>query len=255
VVSQMGGVPLGSSLAFLNWEAGNPTLNKENPMSRLLWQPTQDGFRGGANGQVDAPSHGEVSDQHPFPTQLYVFNDDVNEFIPVDATQGMPVAMVGAVAVQSKTVFCPLIPVAVPGIVSANALDALDAVGEVFSIRVPRSGIIHGARWFDLSDNNSAINVHVFNSLFIMAASDAAWSPSDSDIPRIVKTLVFSTNVDQINSRVHELDNLAVGYSAPEGVLYCGAATPGGSTPTYTAPAFPQFQLTILSDDPFFMEG
>jgi hypothetical protein len=172
---------------------------------------------------------------------------------PVTNQNPFPVNIHNDVAVATRTVFCPLDPITVPG-VGASAQGALDAVGVPFIIAVPRGGVIHGARWYDLADQASDIWVHIFKREFSMAADNAAWSPSDTDIVNEITVLKFTDDTDEINSRVFFLENQGIAYSAPEGKLYFGVSTPAASTPTYALGSSPRLQLTILSDDPSFQE-
>jgi len=155
--------------------------------------------------------------------------------------------------VKGKTVHCPEEAVIVPGIASADALDALDVVGGIFVIEVPRSGYVMGARLYDPSDQGSALRLHVFKRRFAIAASDAAWSPSDDDLYNELFVLNFTAYEDEINGQLSEIE-LTKGYSAREEKFYCALSTPAGSTPTYTSPAWPRVQLIIASDDPDWVE-
>lgn len=224
-------------------------------MSKTYWKPTSDGWREGDNGTQDQPADSEVTEQHPLPTQLVWKDDTDRDFAGTEPGHPLPVRVYGGVTTGRKTVHCPRVPQPVPGIASADALDALDTVGSLFSIRVPKSGVIQGARLYDPGDQGSALNVHIFTREVTLTASDAAWSLSDEDSLYEIATLAFSTFVDNINNQYSRLENQQIAYSAPNGVLYIGVATPAASTPTYTVAAWPRVQLVIYSDDPDFEEG
>ena len=224
-------------------------------MSKIFWKPTSDGWREGDNGTQDSPAVSEVTEQHPLPTQAVWKEDHETEFGPTDSNHPLPVRLYGGVVIGEKTVHCPGVPQPVPGIASADALDALDTVGSLFTIRVPKSGKIQGARLYDPGDQGSALNVHLFTRSVVLTASDAAWSLVDGDSLFEIATLACSTFVDNINNQYSQLRDQAISYSAPEGLLYVGLATPAASTPTYTVPAWPHLQLVIISDDPDFVEG
>lgn len=115
--------------------------------------------------------------------------------------------------IQGKTVHCPLAPVMVPGIATADLLDALDVVGTVFTIKAPKSGYILGARLYDLSDQNSALRLHLFRHVVVPAASDAAWSPSDHEILGKLDEINFESSYDDINSRVFIVKDTVIPYS------------------------------------------
>ena len=150
----------------------------------------------------------------------------------------------------SRVVSCPESPIMIPGITAADALDAGDCMGTIFKIQVPYSGIIYSATLWDLDDENSQINVHIFKQNITQIANDAAWSPSDSDILNLVTTLVFVPTVDHINSRVAQIKNIGMAYTAPEGIFYCQAETE--ATPTIASNQSPRVQLQIIPDNPYW---
>lgn len=225
-------------------------------MSKIYWRPTSDGFRiEGDNGTQSDPADSVVTEQHPLPIQHVWKEDGDSEFAPVDSLRPLPVRHYGGVTIGRKTVHCPGVPKPVPGIGSAVGFAALDTVGVLFTIRVPKSGMIWGARLYDPSDNGSNINVHLFTRTVTLAADNAPWTLSDADSLAEIATLLFTTWVDNINNQYSQLQTQEIAYSAPEGLLYVGLATPAASTPTYTVPAWPHLQLVIHSDDPDFAEG
>src|SRR3990167_1374365 len=177
--------------------------------------------------------------------------------------KGLRIAQIhDTLRIQGKTVHCPLAPIMVPGITTANALDALDVVGTVFTIPAPKSGYILGARLYDLSDQGSALRLHLFRHVVVPAASDSPWSPSDHEILGKVDEINFEIFYDDINSRVCVVKDTVIPYSLPNignaetpaYQFHCVCTTPTGSTPTYTAPGFPYIQLIVASDDPDYVE-
>ena len=159
-----------------------------------------------------------------------------------------------SLAVKGKTVHCPLEPVLIT-IYSGVAYAALDVVGPIFEIEVPRSGSILGARFYDPSNQGSGIRLHIFTRNFAIAADNAPWSPSDTDVLNEIFVLTFAgaNYEDEINSQFNTVLDVWP-YSAPEGKFYCALSTPAGSTPTYTSPGEPRVQFIIASDDPLWEE-
>ncbi len=152
----------------------------------------------------------------------------------------------------SKIVSCPRIPLSIPGIVAANALDANDCFGTVFEIFVPHSGIIYSATLWDLDDEGSQVDLEIFKQDITHTASDAVWSPTDTDMLAFVAELAFVSFDDHINSRTSELTNIGKAYTAPSGRFYIQAVT--RSTPNIAAGSMPRVQLHILPDDPNWKE-
>jgi hypothetical protein len=144
----------------------------------------------------------------------------------------------------SKVVACPENPISVPG-TSADT-DSGDAMGTIFQIAVPPSGIIYSATLWDLADQNKQTDIYLFKHIITQVADDAAWTCSDSDILYLITALVMVPTVDHTVGRTAELTNIGKAYTAPEGKFYCQAVDRGGQT-LATAPAF---QLQIIPDDP-----
>lgn len=150
-------------------------------------------------------------------------------------------------------VACPLYPVMIPGITAADELDAYDCMGTVVEVLVPKRGILVSASFFDLDDENTQVNLHVFKQSITQIASDAAWAPSDEDMLKRITRLAFFSFDDNINSRAAEINNIGKAYVAPEGKFYIQAQV-GATAQTIAAGASPRFQLQIQSFDPDFVE-
>lgn len=147
-----------------------------------------------------------------------------------------------------KIISCPDNPIDIPGIAAADALDAGDAFGTIFTIKVPKSGIIYSATFWDLDDEGSQVDLEIFKTSFTQIASDAAWTPSDGDMLSFVTELAFVGFDDHINNQTSSLTNIGMAYTAPGGKLYIQAVCRG--TPTIAAGSSPRVQLQIISYDP-----
>jgi len=152
----------------------------------------------------------------------------------------------------SHIVSCPLVPVMIPGITAADALDAGDCMGIQFAVKVPRHGILQSALLLDFDDEGTQIDLELFKQQITQIANDAAWAPSDIDMLQFVTELSFFAFDDHINGQSSELLNIGKAYTAPTGFLWIQAVT--RSTPTIAAGASPRIQLHIVSDDVSFVE-
>ena len=142
---------------------------------------------------------------------------------------------------------CPANPVEIPGITAANAFDANDCFGTLVELKVPRSGEIRSATFWDLDDENSQVDLLIFGHKIAQTASKDPWSPKDSDMLFFITQLDFVSSEDHDNSRTFELTNIGKAYSVPEGKFWIQAVCRG--TPNIAAGQMPKFQLQILSFD------
>ena len=152
----------------------------------------------------------------------------------------------------NRIVSCPPKPVKICGILDGDAFDANDCFGTVTSVDVPKSGIIYSAKFYDLDDEGSQVDLEVFNESIAQIASDAAWAPSDADLLKLVVELSFVAFDDHINNQTSQLTNVGIAYTAPSGVLFVQAVCRG--TPTIAAGAMPHFQFGIICTDPTWQE-
>lgn len=132
----------------------------------------------------------------------------------------------------------------VPGIAAADALDANDAVGTPFKIKVPRKGRILSAKLIDLDDDTLAFTAHVYGSEFAGAASDAAYSVNKAFGTAWATNIVFASSTDEGGFKALEALDVNAEYYAPSGYLWVQMSTTG--TPTIAANAMPQMRLFIL---------
>lgn len=149
------------------------------------------------------------------------------------------------VIIVNKVVYTSTVKV--PNLTTAGALDANDAAGDRFTIpNVPKSGIIVSAWLFDLAAQTIQIDLFFSGVEFTGGSDDAAWDVSDGDLDKL--SHITFTNADfrshSDNSKA-QVDNLGIGYEAPDGVLYCQLVTRG--IPTYVADSL-SVRLAIAED-------
>lgn len=181
--------------------------------------------------------------------KLILANADGTQ-LPLIETLKSELGIKTPVRVATKTVACPPLPKVIPGIAAADAFDANDCFGTIFRIKVPKSGILYAATYWDFDDESTQLDLEVFKENFTQTASDAAWAPSDEDLLNFVTEIQFYAGDDHINSYTFEAKNIGKAYVAPEGYFWIQAVD--RSTKTIAASAMPRVQLFILSDDPDF---
>lgn len=147
-------------------------------------------------------------------------------------------------------VSCPSFPVEIQGIVTGAAYIANDALGTVTIVRVPVSGVIYSATFFDLDYENTQVDLEIFKANYTLVADNAGWTCNDADILSFVTELNFFTFDGHAANYTSEITNIGKAYNAPAGYFYIQAVT--RSTPTIAAGAIPRFQLQIQSFDPDF---
>ena len=152
----------------------------------------------------------------------------------------------------SRVVSCPIESMEIPGITAADAFDALDCFGDLFVVKVPKSGEIRSATFWDLDDEGTEIDFIIFKHQIVDTGSDAAWAPSDADMLKFVTQLDFVSFEDHINSKTSEITNIGKAYTAPEGKFWIQAKCVG--TPNIAAGHMPRFQLDIMPDDPDWVQ-
>lgn len=131
----------------------------------------------------------------------------------------------------------------IPGIAAGDALDANDAIGDMFSFDLPCvSGWITGFKLIDPDDDTLALTAHVFKERFTAAASDAAFTISAADSRFWVTSATFSSVVDLGAAKVSEVVGETFFYS-PTKKLWVQCSTTG--TPNIAAGAMPILQIGI----------
>ena len=157
------------------------------------------------------------------------------------------------VAVRPPEVF--ITPYTVITSLTANALDAGDAIGDKFVIKVPVSGIIQSASLLDRDDEGTQIDVALLSGEFTAAAGDAAFSLSDIDAELEIIELQFTSFSDNVNNQTSFLENIGKAYRVPPimknakfGFIHAQGIT--RATPTIAVSKEPMIRLEILPDRP-----
>jgi hypothetical protein len=132
----------------------------------------------------------------------------------------------------------------IPGITAADALDAGDTIGSVFSIAVPEAGWINCVRLYDPDDDTLALTLHVFRRPVAAAASDAALAVPAGDLMQAVCSIPLTSTTDLGGGKITSVPGLNEAYTAPDGLLYFQCSTAG--TPNIAATAMPRVQLWII---------
>ncbi len=157
------------------------------------------------------------------------------------------------IAVAGKVVSCPAEPIEIPGIAAADAFDAGDCFGTLFTIAVPKAGIIQSATFYDMDDEGSQVDFEIFKRAVTSGVSDAAYAPSDADMLNLVMELQFFAFDDLGTAQISDRANIGKAYTAPEGKFWIQAICRG--TPTIAATNMPKFQLQIIADDANYQEA
>ena len=149
---------------------------------------------------------------------------------------------------QDRIYSCPELPIEIPGITPADALDANDCMGVQFPLKVPKRGIIYSATMWDLDDEGLQVDLEIFKEPIVQAANDAAFAPTDQDIMGFVTELNFVAFDDHGSCQTSEIKNIGKAYTAPKGIFWIQAVTRGAHN--IAQAAMPRIQLHILPLDP-----
>ncbi len=139
---------------------------------------------------------------------------------------------------------------------TGNALDAGDALGTLFRIEVPVSGIFQSAHLLDRDDEGSELDIALFDArIDTVAAADAAFDLTDADAKRKIYQLNFTTFSDNVSNQDASIENIGKAYKVKPkskgkktGWMYAQAITRG--TPTIAVGSEPMLRLEILPDEP-----
>lgn len=110
---------------------------------------------------------------------------------------------------------------------TSGALDANDAMGNVFKIAVPTKGRILSIKMLDLDDDTLAATIHLYSANFTGAASDAAYTVADTDANSWVASELFDAGTDEGSFKAHVIKDVNVEYVANGGYLYAQLSTSG----------------------------
>jgi hypothetical protein len=210
-------------------------------LSRLYWRPTADGWLATDNGANDAPADAEVTEQHPLPVQVVWKEDGDDEYGLTEPNHGLPVNVTNAASVETDLYY---VEFQLQTILAASAYSSADAVGSVFSVPVPKNGVIRNAKLIDPDDDTLALTVHLFTSPITGVADNAAGTFTAAEARGWVSSIVFTTTpLDIGGAKVMETTTMSSHYATPTGMLYGQCTTSG--TPTIAIGAMPLIKLGI----------
>jgi len=150
----------------------------------------------------------------------------------------------------TKIVACPSVPIAISGI-GAGAEGALDAMGLMTILNVPKRGVLVSAMYFDLDLEQTQVNLYLFNRQVTQVADNAPWTLSVADAPYLITKLAFVPFDNHTVVATSDLTNIGKAYSAPAGKLWIQAQC----VSICTIAVAPKIQLQIQSFDPDFKES
>ena len=155
----------------------------------------------------------------------------------------VPVEIVVPASVQGR--LFQVEPFEIPGITAADALDANDAFGAIFTFEVPKRGTIVEALFYDLDDEGINKELWIFraNPLQTLATSDAAFALTDFQLLRAWRVITFSTWKDAANGQLGQTTDTPLWYTAPEGRLWFQFKTTGADN--IAAGSMPQLSMLI----------
>jgi|GEM_PF-5869629 len=178
--------------------------------------------------------------------------DEEGEPIDIISILSNILSFLNPVKVQTKTVSCPPLPLKITGI-GAGAEGTLDCLGDLMQVKVPKSGTILSATYWDLDDEKTQVDLEIFKERITQTGDNNPWAPSDVDLLHFVKELAFFAFDDHINNATSEINNIGKAYTCPQGYFYIQAKL-AGTAQTIAAGSEPRYQLQILSDDPNWQE-
>ncbi len=132
----------------------------------------------------------------------------------------------------------------IPGIAAADALDANDAIGTMFKIKVPGAGRIMSMKLVDPDDDTLALTMHIYTSAVVGAASDAAYTVNKAFATAWLSNVTFGAGTDEGGFKASEVLDADIDYVTYDGYLYVVCSTTG--TPTVAAASFPQTRWYVL---------
>jgi len=178
----------------------------------------------------------------------FILSDEDGNALPLIQTLLSGIKIKNSVKVATKTVSCPVRPVAIQGIATGSAYTALDCMGILTEVKVPKSGVILSATFWDLDDEGLQTDLLIFKERITQVADHDKYSPADFDTLDFVTEIAFFAFDDHDTMQLSEVNNIGKAYTAPHGKFWVQAIARGAQD--IAAGSEPRFQLQILSDDP-----
>jgi hypothetical protein len=178
-------------------------------------------------------------------SQLVQYKNGAHE--RVSETNPLYVAQQGIVQVRGSIYDTGYLRV--PGVDHSDAYTAGDAIGTQFAVTLPfRQGVLYSATLLDLDDEGTQLDLWISDSEWgTKIADDAAFSPADAEMLRVIDILEFTSTVDATNSHFMALRNIGLAVSLPESRLWLQLESPSG-TPTIAVGSNPRVRLQFLVD-------
>lgn len=133
----------------------------------------------------------------------------------------------------------------IPGITAADALDAGDAIGTLFTIAVPKAGWLNCIRLYDPDDDTLALTANFFMKPFNPTTSDGALNIAAADTLQAVCAVPMTVTTDLGGGKIASFPGLNEPYVAPDGLLYIQCSTAG--TPSIaSATVMPRLQVYVI---------
>ena len=129
------------------------------------------------------------------------------------------------VRVAGKSCITPYL--VIPGIGTGVAYVSGDALGTMFSIPVPKSGVIETAIMLDLDDEGIQTELWLFREAFTATVDNDAFAVSDQDLLKLIAVISITNFANAGNNQVGINNGLSLPYTAPEGCFYCQCVVRG----------------------------
>ena len=117
-------------------------------------------------------------------------------------------------------------------VVTAGGYTAGDALGAAASFpNIPERGTIMSAFLIDDDDTPSGSNVEMvlFARSIVGTADNAAFDPTDAEMLTCIGVIAISSHFAFVSNGMSIVDNIALPYEAPDGVLYFQMVDRGGT--------------------------
>ena len=204
-------------------------------MSKLFWKLREPPD----TTEIKEPDR-PVDEQHALPVGIYLKPEGSQEAEEVGSGNPLPMSVADPILVKNQLY---RVLMEVPGIGAAAAYATGDAMGTVFTLRVPSRGTIREVFFHDLDDEGLNKELWLFSGPITAAADNAAFSIADADNLITVAVFLFDAWRDAVNNQVGMTANTPVDYEAPTGLLHCQVKTLGADN--IAAGAMPFISMVI----------
>jgi len=134
-----------------------------------------------------------------------------------------------------------------PGIGVAAAYADLDAIGTAFMFRVPASGIIQAASYYDLDDEGLQVDLWLMDDAPAIQTDNNPLSFLDNDLIKVITRIQFTTFGDATNGQFSEAKNIGRPYVQENRRMWAQLQARGALN--IAAGNLPMFRIVILADE------